>query len=220
MQTLSADGARYSDGEPSLNNDETFVFWNKGNGALVLENNEEKSYIGCIQVAPDPGGLTNVYGSGSKGFSIRYPEGYIVNPNYVYLTPGQDKEIRGVSFTVSPSMVKGTNLSQDSYISVEEIPDSSICAADLFLKGDQSGNVTEADKGTTYSIASSTGAGAGNRYEETLYAVSGTNPCIAIRYSIHYGVMENYPKGAVQAFDEKKLLEEFDAIRRTLIVSQ
>jgi len=43
-QTLSADGTRYA------NKDESFIFWSKGNGALVLENNQQKSFIGCIEV--------------------------------------------------------------------------------------------------------------------------------------------------------------------------
>lgn len=46
-QTISADGVRYSDGDPMVKGAETFVFWTKGDGALVLENNVEKSYIGC-----------------------------------------------------------------------------------------------------------------------------------------------------------------------------
>lgn len=40
-QTISADGTRYA------NNDESFIFWNKGNEALILENNQEKNYLGC-----------------------------------------------------------------------------------------------------------------------------------------------------------------------------
>jgi membrane-bound inhibitor of C-type lysozyme len=38
-QTISADGSRYA------NSDESFVFWAKGDGALVRENNVEKRYI-------------------------------------------------------------------------------------------------------------------------------------------------------------------------------
>lgn len=41
-QTISASGARYADPE------ETFVFWSKGDGALVLENGVEKGYRGCV----------------------------------------------------------------------------------------------------------------------------------------------------------------------------
>ncbi|MFA6437148.1 MAG: MliC family protein [Candidatus Paceibacterota bacterium] len=42
LQTISADGARYAD------SDESFIFWSKGDSALVLENNVEKDYVGCI----------------------------------------------------------------------------------------------------------------------------------------------------------------------------
>jgi membrane-bound inhibitor of C-type lysozyme len=41
-QTISADGGRYA------NKDESFVFWSKGEGALVLENNAEKDYVDCV----------------------------------------------------------------------------------------------------------------------------------------------------------------------------
>jgi len=41
-QTISADGGRYA------NSDESFVFWSKGDGALVLENGVAKDYQGCL----------------------------------------------------------------------------------------------------------------------------------------------------------------------------
>jgi membrane-bound inhibitor of C-type lysozyme len=41
-KTLSADGGRYA------NADESFVFWDKGDTALVLENGAEKDYKGCL----------------------------------------------------------------------------------------------------------------------------------------------------------------------------
>ena len=77
-QTLSADGARYA------NPDESFVFWSKGNGALVLENNEQKSFIGCVSIKSDPGGLSEVYQDGQLGLSIRYPSDYTLKTDYKY----------------------------------------------------------------------------------------------------------------------------------------
>jgi len=41
-QTLSADGARYA------NDDESFIFWSKGDGALVMQNGQEKDYTHCV----------------------------------------------------------------------------------------------------------------------------------------------------------------------------
>jgi len=221
-QTISADGGRYSDGDPMTEGSESFVFWSKGNGALILENNEQKSYIGCITVKPDPGNLTQVYESGSYGFSIRYPEGYTANADYKYQEFGPNKDKNGVSFTIPPSMAEGTNLGQDTRISVEEISSAKECDAGLFLDqgGLGLGVTTTTDDRVTYSMASSTGAGAGNRYEEIVYAFPYTNPCIAVRYFVHYGVFENYPLGVVREFNEKALINQFDAIRRTLTINQ
>ena len=219
-QTISADGARYSDGDPSKQGDETFVFWTKGNGALVLENNQEKSYIGCIQVVKDPGNLPQVYENGSQGFSIRYPANYTPDASYKYAEMGPGNEISGAKFTVASSTAAGTNLASDSYVSVEEIPNTTVCSAKLFLDDPRLKVSDITDGSIDYSLASSTGAGAGNRYEEWVYAVKGTNPCIAVRYMIHYGVIENYPAGAVKEFDHASLLQTFDQIRRTLVVAQ
>jgi membrane-bound inhibitor of C-type lysozyme len=222
-QTISADGGRYSNGNPLVQGSESFVFWSKGSGALVLEDNEQKNYIGCIQVSSDPGNFLQIYENGSKGFSIRYPAGYTSNSNYQYQEFGPGKEITGVSFTIPASVAEGTNLGQDSYLSVEEIPQEKDCSVNLFLDPGALGAfkpATATDNGITYSVASSTGAGAGNRYEETVYAVPGTNPCIAVRYFIHYSVIENYPPGTVKEFNKQALLGEFDAIRRTLVIQQ
>ncbi len=218
-QTISADGGRYA------NADESFIFWSKGNGAFVLENNSQ-TYGGCIAVAPNPGNLPQVYENGTEGFSMRYPAGYKVTGDYQYQEMGPGKNIGGVSFTIPSSTASGTNLGSDTYLSVEEIPQtpSAECTADLFLEpGGASGTLnvaTTTENGVEYSVASSTGAGAGNRYEETVYAIPGTNPCIAVRYFIHYGVLENYPTGSVQAFDKQGLLDQFNEMRQTLTIGQ
>jgi membrane-bound inhibitor of C-type lysozyme len=213
-QTISADGSRYA------NSDESFIFWSKGNGALVLENNQSKTYIGCVSVAKDPTGtLSKVYHPVGGEFSIRYPSDYTLNSSYKYQELGEGKDITGIKLTIPASLVKGTNLSTDSYISVEEIPRSSVCSASSFvMEGSQVSTVTE--NGTQYSMAISSDAGAGNRYEETVYALPGTNPCIGIRYFIHYGAIENYPSGTVKQFDRQALVAQFDQIRRTLTVNQ
>jgi hypothetical protein len=212
-QTISGSGVRYA------NSDESLIFWNEGNGAFILENNQQ-TYSGCIRTMADPGNLPQVFENGTEGFSIRYPEGYKTNIGYTYTELGPGKEIGGVSFTIPVSMADGTNLSSDSYISVEEIPQTQDCSASLFLDSGASAPQSQTDQDVTYSVSSETGAGAGNRYEETVYAIPGTNPCMAVRYFIHYGVIENYPAGSVQEFDKQALLDQFDAIRRTLVIQQ
>jgi membrane-bound inhibitor of C-type lysozyme len=210
-QTISADGGRYA------NPDESFIFWVKGNGTLVLENNSEKNYIGCLVVAPDPGDLPGVYADGAVGFSIRYPADYILNTAYIYQSLGPGKDIRGVKFTIPTNKTNDTNLSSyDTGVSVEILPGAKNCNAGLFL-ADATNIQIISETGRKYSLGTMVQGAAGNRYEEDVWALLDTNPCLAIRYLIHYTNSENYPTGQVTEFDKTGLLQQFDRIRLTLI---
>jgi membrane-bound inhibitor of C-type lysozyme len=211
-QTISADGGRYA------NFDESFVFWSKGNGALVLENDKEKSFVGCVVSAPATAGLPQAYSSGKMGFSIRLPKGY---------TAGQVEDepssladpstsFTAVQFTIPTSFVEGTNLGADTFIRVAEAKQTDTCSANSFLPDSVPAHVVT-DGGVTYSVATVSDAAAGNRYDNTVYALPDSSPCLGIFYYIHYSVFENYPPGTVKKFDEPALIKQFDAIRRTLV---
>lgn len=220
-QAISADGGRYT------NNGDVFVFWSKGNGALVLENGAEKTYRGCVKTSEvDPTvKLQSVFADLEGSFSIRLPSilssttlGYAIDETFTRIR-NPNQTISGVIFTIPVAMATGTNLSKDSYISVEQIKNSTRCSGDLFLSGAQStSSVT--DSGVAYSLATSSEAGAGNLYEEVVYAVVGTNPCVAVHYFLHYTSIENYPTGRVTEFNKKAILNTFDQIRRTLVINQ
>jgi hypothetical protein len=59
--------------------------------------------------------------------------------------------------------------------------------------------------GASFTKITFTGAGAGNRYDTTSYRTVRDNQCYAVEYTIHYGVIENYPVGAVKEFDEARV---------------
>jgi len=167
------------------------------------------------------------YTNDKLGFSIKLPMGYTIDESYIYEELGPGKSSPGVKFTIPASVAAGTNLSSDTYISVEEIPLANIprgvCSAAYFVDPETTVHAV-LDGDVTYSVASSTGAAAGNRYEETVYALPDTSAsrrtCIAVRYRIHYSVFENYPAGAVREFDKAALLAQFDTIRRMLVIAQ
>lgn len=220
-QTISASGVRYA------NEDESFVFWNKGNKATILEDDIEKTYTNCVFIAPaaEEARLPRAYASTDGSFSVRLPslaqadvDGYAVDEAFKnQLTP--KKSISGVKFTIPSSLSRGKNLSSDTYISVENIPNTDICSAELFFDGEHTA-IEVIEGGVTYSVASSSNAGAGNRYEETVYALPGTNPCMAVRYMVHYTVFQNYDPGTVEEFKIGELIAQFDSIRKTLVVNQ
>ena len=167
----------------------------------------------------DPGRLNEVYLNTKGKYSMRYAPGYHVDSSYAYQGLGSGKSIKGVKFTIPPSMATGTNLADDTYLSVEVRPRAKTCSGSLFLDaGAITTTSTVVDMDVTYSVASAIGAGAGNRYEETVYAFAQGETCVGVRYFLHYGAIENYPEGRVQEFNREKLTNEFDAMRRTLVM--
>lgn len=212
LQAISASGARYA------NADGSFVFWNKGNTAFVSEGKSEpqaESYTGCVT----PGNTSQpetmqTYSYPPLGFSVKYPAGYMLDESYTYDQLGPEA-IPGIKVSVPQKLTDETNLSKDSGVSIEYFPNVPSCTASLFLYGQPQASVMN-DGGTTYSTASVSGAGAGNLYEERIYALAGQNPCIAVRYFIHYTQLANYPEGTKKEFKKDELIAQFDTIRRSL----
>lgn len=168
--------------------------------------------------APQPvaNNLSRVYSNNANGFSLRLPDGYTVDEAYRYeMTP--ERNIGGVKFTIPASLADGTNLGHDTYLSIERLSGLKECSASAFFY-DATVSKMLTENSVAYLVASSTGAGAGNRYEETVYAIAGTNPCLAVRYFIHYSVFENYPAGTVREFDKQALLKQFDQMRSSLVL--
>lgn len=221
-QTISGSGVRYA------NNDESFVLWNKGPDVLVLEHEKEGIFVDCTEKV-NQGTKTTNYSNDIVGYSLSLPSytvppalpkttAYTLDPSYVIeLSPS--KKISGVKFTIPTILSEGTNLSNDSYLSVESVPSGKECtAANFFNEKVVAQRMTE--NTIDYSFASLNGAAAGNRYEETVYAIQGKNSCIGIRYFIHYSAIENYTPGSVKDFDKQLLVTAFDAIRTTLLLQK
>jgi hypothetical protein len=160
------------------------------------------------------------YRNAKGGYSISYPPSWRVDTSHDYQALGPGKDIRGTAFVVSPSTASGTNLSPDSYLAVEELPDTQPCSADKFLDDAQGAPVRQTGKnGIVWSVAHGSDAGAGNFYEEMVYAVLGTQPCLAIRTFIHSTNIGNYDPGTVRAFDKKTLVAIFGKMRDSFQIS-
>jgi hypothetical protein len=155
-----------------------------------------------------------LYRNEALGYAISYPPSWRVDTNHDYQALGPGKDIHGVAFVVSPGLAFGTNLSNDSYLAVEILPGAGCCTADRFLDDAVAGGPHRETHGRiTYSVETGNDAGAGNFYEESVYAVAGPQSCLAIRYFIHSTNIDNYPAGSVTQFDKAKLVATFDKMR-------
>lgn len=165
--------------------------------------------------AAPTGPTTATYASTTLGYSFVYPTKYELNENYRY-SFSETKFIAGVAVSVGTSAT-GTNLSSDTRLSVEQLPRATACTADIFIIDNVlASRVADNETSMEYSYATTSGAGAGNVYEEMVYAIPGSAPCTAIRYAIHTTNVANYPEGTVREFDRSALLNDFHAIRRSL----
>ena len=153
-------------------------------------------------------------------YSIVYPADFSLNDSYAYDTFGPKKLIHGIKFTIPETMATGTNLSsQDTGISVEQLPRAKNCTADIYITANIKAQKTS-ENGVEYSVASTSDAGAGNFYEEQVYALAGTHPCTAVRYFIHSTNVGNYSPDSIREYDRQALLQAFDAIRFSLTLQQ
>lgn len=187
-----------------------FIFYSK----FSVENNqklEEENFVVKIDTTKYP----KVYESLKYGFKINTPEDFKIDENYRYLLPG-NKYLEGVKFSVPERFFKGTNLSSETYISVEKISNPlSACSMDEFSGYHELTGIEKVGK-LSFSKAISISAGVGNRYDETILVTKVEDGCLGIRFFIHYTVIENYPEGSVKEYDDKLLRETFSDIFKTI----
>ncbi|MDQ5890005.1 MAG: hypothetical protein QG609_498 [Patescibacteria group bacterium] len=164
---------------------------------------------------------SQTYTNSEYGFALQHPNDWTVDNSYAYdLLGPEEPTIPGVKFLIPKTLTEGTNLSESQTgLSVEIMPNMPTCTAYPFLLQPKT-VTTEVINDVKYSIASSSGAAAGNLYEEYVYAISDTNPCLAVRYLIHSTNLANYDPGAVTAYDRTQLINIFNEIRNSIIVTQ
>ncbi|HRH32959.1 MAG TPA: hypothetical protein PK720_02375 [bacterium] len=154
------------------------------------------------------------YSNDTYTFSIEYPIDFIQNENYIYQALGPGKDIKGVAFNISEAHNKGTNLSSDSYFSVEQLPGDQECIARNFISNPLTENTVE-ENGHTYSVVTGGDAAAGNRYEDTVFATKINSICYGLRLMVHTTVIENYEPGTIKEYDRQKLVTLYNRFRST-----
>jgi hypothetical protein len=159
-----------------------------------------------------PSTATTTYATST--FSLVHPADFVIDTSYAY-EGVPNKPIAGIKFTIPGAMATGTNLSSDTGLSIESLPRAQTCTGDIFVLQDVPA-IDMTENGIAYSIATTSSAAAGNRYEERVYALKNSSPCTAVRYFIHSTNIGNYATGTVREFNEDALIRVFDEIRLSL----
>ncbi len=161
----------------------------------------------------------STFASSTLGLSVKYPPQYILNSSYTNDAFGAQKLIHGVQFLVPAASATGTNLvAADTGVSIEWLPNARNCTGDIYLKANVKPTAIT-DGAVQYSVATSTTAVAGGSKEEMVYALVGSKPCTAVRYSIHTATAAS-SSAPVQSYNRSALLAQFDKIRQSLVVSR
>lgn len=156
------------------------------------------------------------YNNQIAGYAISYPADWKVDVHYVYPGFGPDHDIHGIAFTIPRSMTRHTNLSPNmTGVSVETVNGRGRCNATRFLPDAQELRKLR-NAGRTWSTANMQDAGAGNFYDIAVFAVPGSSPCLAVRYTIHSTNIGNYDPGTVREFDKTALVKLFAKVRQSL----
>jgi|ERR1035437_5727008 membrane-bound inhibitor of C-type lysozyme len=207
-QTMSGSGVRYE----ATTTGADIVFWNKGDNAFITEN-EKTTYEDCtaarVVLAETAGYET--YTDQPKSFTFTLPTDFSIAGSAVGYSQdwwSVDATTTGAVLahvTVSKEYMPGTNFG-DAWFTVGTSADPSAIAECLTNpKGNFGSTTLVTINGASFTKITFTGAGAGNRYDTTSYRTVRDNQCYAVEYTIHYGVIENYPVGAVKEFDEAKV---------------
>jgi membrane-bound inhibitor of C-type lysozyme len=205
-QVVSGSGSRYATA------DESVVFWNKGTSAFITEGNpDNQTFMNCGDGAPTAAPM-NSFTNASSTFSVQYAPGWTADAAYQYTGVSAAKPISGVRFTIPAAVALGTNLSPESYVSVEMLPRATSCVADIYVL-DNVKPETVSMNGKEYSHVVLDKTTAGNRVEEHVYAIPGSSPCTAVRYVIKSSAIDSAATTTVTAYDTTTLMAEFDKVR-------
>lgn len=217
-QAMSGSGMRYEATSTRYGTDVAFI--GKGDDAFLTEDGTV-TYGNCTAAtvtASDAPGYA-LYTDEGKTFSFAFPLNVQVAGNAIGFSPdwsalATSSGLALARLTVPKSYAPGTNFNDASF-TVGASADPEALAACATAQGATATPAKIGDMQVTELTAHD--AAAGNRYDTTSYRVVHNGECYAIEYTIHYGAIENYPKGSVKAFDEAAVAAALDEVAKSFI---
>ena len=219
-QTLSGSGIRYEATTSSAN----LLFTSEGDTGSFTNSasTTDFRYRTCMaaNVAPSNTSGYDTYTNLGKTFTFTFPTNFSAAGTEPGYGPGWSVAATTTGMVLAKIAVPmnfepGTNFG-GAWFTVGTSADPSAVATCLMNPmSDQSTAAQVMLGGIPFTELKFSGAAAGNRYDTTSYRTVRNNQCYAVEYTIHYGVFENYPAGAVKKFNEVKVQNALDKVARS-----
>ncbi len=218
-QTVSGSGVRYA---ASTTGTSAFVFTNEGASASLTDtaSTTDLRFETCTaaHVVATPASGFESYADQPRTFTFTFPNAFTVSgvPAGYGLSWAENATSTGMELArvdVPQSYEPGTNFGGAWFtVGASSVP-AALASCLQGTSGAPGATTTRVTIGSaTFTKMHSIGAGAGNRYDTTSYRVIHDHACYAVEYTIHYGILENYPPGAVRPFDEQKVRNALESI--------
>jgi len=158
-----------------------------------------------------PGMQSAVYRNADYGFTIEYPSSTTPETTgFDGFLPVTQRPIVGLR--LSSALFQGTNL-VEAGVFIGASADMQVVNNCLSPASDQEQALgTKTIGSTVFRVFSSTGAGAGNLYEENSFRTVRNGTCFELVELLHSGNIGNYPAGKVRPFDESALRRILDSM--------
>ncbi len=145
------------------------------------------------------------YSDTTKGYSISYPESFIVQENDTTVT--EDFELTGTSFVFPESTASGNTLNS-AKVNVAVVP---TCPARMLAS-----STMETINGASYQRYDWSGVGAGNLYQGTTYSTTHNNSCYVVTLYMHScNLGPDCSEGHTQSFEKKPLEDIFSTMMQS-----
>jgi membrane-bound inhibitor of C-type lysozyme len=217
-QAVSGSGIRY---EGTTTAGTAAEFTGKGDYGGLAEGSST-AYASCIaaHVAPSDAPGYDTYADQSGTFTFSFPTNFAVAAGDMGYTQGwaafaTTSGMTLAKITVPGSVQPGTNFGDATFSVGTSADPSAVALCGSNPSGSRGTATTTSLGGTPFTKLTFSDAAAGNRYDTTSYRVVRDGQCYAVEYTIHYGVLENYPKGSVKAFDEQGLAASLDEMAQS-----
>jgi membrane-bound inhibitor of C-type lysozyme len=213
-QVVSGSGIRYALGSTT--------FSSEGSDAFLTEGTST-TYTNCVSGTETINQATSTYTDSANTFSFAYPNQFVLSggdigysQDWSYINNNADLGILFTRVYIPKSFMPQTNFGEAKFTVGTSVDPDAIKNCLISPYGGMGSTTQVTINNQLFTKITFTDAGAGQRYEITSYRTIKNNQCYVIEYSIHYSIIDNYPKElGIKVFDDAKITSVLESMAQS-----